>query len=79
MQLEASVCNWSHLANHPCGACTDPTPDLPLNVRYGSLADIRARLRHVRFTPDSGHSSVPVGCPKSAKSGHVTRLWMTEL
>ena len=23
-----------------------------------------ARSRHVRFTPDSGHSSVQVGCPK---------------
>jgi hypothetical protein len=28
------------------------------NVRYGSLADITVRSRHVRFTPDSGHSSV---------------------
>ena len=28
------------------------------NVRYGSLADIAARSRHVRFTPNSGHSSV---------------------
>jgi hypothetical protein len=36
------------------------------NVRLGSLADITARSRHVRFTPDSGHSSVQVGCPKSA-------------
>jgi hypothetical protein len=25
-------------------------------VRYGSLADIMARSRHVRFTPDTGHS-----------------------
>jgi hypothetical protein len=41
-----------------------------LNVRYGSLADIRARSCHVRFTPDSGHSSVQVGCPKSAINGH---------
>jgi hypothetical protein len=40
------------------------------NVCYGSLADITTRLRHVRFTPDSGHSSERVGCPKSAISGH---------
>ena len=40
------------------------------DVRFGSLADITARSRHVRFTPDSGHSSVQVGCPKSARSGH---------
>ena len=39
-------------------------------VRFGSLADITARSRHVRFTPESGHSSVQVGCPKSATSGH---------
>jgi hypothetical protein len=25
-------------------------------VCYGSLADIMARSRHVRFTPHSGHS-----------------------
>jgi hypothetical protein len=37
-----------------------------LNVCFGSLADIAARSRTVRFTPDSGHSSVEVGYPKSA-------------
>jgi hypothetical protein len=41
------------------------------HVRFGSLADITARSRHVRFTPDSGHSSVQVGCPKSANNGHL--------
>ena len=40
------------------------------NVRFGSLADITARSRHVRFTFDSGHSSVQVGCPLCAISGH---------
>ena len=38
------------------------------DVRFGSLADIIQRQRHVRFTPDSGHSSVPVGL-----SGHRSR------
>jgi hypothetical protein len=47
---------------------------LPLNVGFGSLADIIQRQRHVRFTPDSGHSSVPVGCPKSANNGHRSVL-----
>ena len=28
-----------------------------LNLRFGSLADIASRPRHVRFTPQSGHSS----------------------
>jgi hypothetical protein len=32
-------------------------PSLSENVRYGSLADILTSSRHVRFTPDSGHSS----------------------
>jgi hypothetical protein len=32
------------------------------------------RLRHVRFTPESGHSSERVGCPKSAISGHFSRV-----
>ena len=40
------------------------------NVRFGSLADILTSPRHVRFTPDSGHSSVLLECPLSAISGH---------
>jgi len=27
----------------------------PLNVRFGSKADIRRRLNDIRFTPKSGH------------------------
>jgi hypothetical protein len=42
-------------------------------VRFGSLADLRSRMRGVRFTPESGHSSERVGCPLSANSGHVRR------
>jgi hypothetical protein len=34
-------------------------PALLLNVRYGSLADITTRSRHVRFTPKSGHAASP--------------------
>jgi len=40
------------------------------DVRFGSLADIRADMRDVRFTPESGHSSERVGCPLSASSGY---------
>ena len=43
---------------------------LTTDVGYGSLADITAHSRHVRFTPDSGHSSVQVGCLLCATSGH---------
>jgi hypothetical protein len=32
-----------------------------------------ARSRHVCFTPHSGHSSLQVGCPKSAISRHSPR------
>ena len=39
-------------------------------VRFGSLADIVERPRHVCFTPNSGHSPVQVGSPKSANNGH---------
>ena len=28
-----------------------------VDVRFGSLADITTRPRHVRFTPESGHSA----------------------
>src|ERR1051325_5493232 len=40
------------------------------DVRFGSKADIEARLPDVRFTPESGHRSVRVACPLNAKSGH---------
>src|SRR5262245_6290790 len=39
------------------------------DVRYGSLADITVSSRHVRFSPNSGHSSVHVGCPKVPEAG----------
>src|SRR6478609_6142808 len=35
-----------------------------------TLADIMARARHVRFTPDSGHSADELACPFCAISGH---------
>jgi hypothetical protein len=38
------------------------------DVRFGSLADITARARHVRFTPDSGHSADELACPFCAIS-----------
>jgi hypothetical protein len=39
-------------------------------VRCGSKADILAVSRHVRFTPESGHSAARLGCPLCAKSRH---------
>jgi hypothetical protein len=40
------------------------------NVRFGSLGDMAARPRHVRFTPNSGHKSGHRFCPLSANSRH---------
>jgi len=42
------------------------------DVRFGSKADIGARLRHVRFTPESGHWGVRLVRMSSAisTSGH---------
>jgi hypothetical protein len=37
-----------------------------LNVRFGSKADISLCNRHVRFTPESGHSRLRLECPLSA-------------
>ena len=39
-------------------------------VRFGSLADILRRNRHVRFTPKSGHVQCNGPCPLCANSGH---------
>ena len=41
------------------------------NVRYGSLADIRARTRGVRFTPNSGRAVSPL---KESARGDGLRL-----
>jgi hypothetical protein len=46
---EGNRCRASDLSGNP-------------DVRFGSKTDIATRPRHVRFTPDSGHSSVQVGC-----------------
>jgi hypothetical protein len=40
------------------------------HVRFGSLAEIEARPRNVRFTPESGHWKSAARCPLCAKSGH---------
>jgi hypothetical protein len=42
----------------------------PADVRFGSLADIATRWRHVRFTPESGHVQCNSACLLWAKSGH---------
>ena len=44
---------------------------LAAHVRFGSKADIRARLSNVCFTPKSGHWNSVVACPLCAKSGHA--------
>ena len=49
------------------------------DVRIGSLADIASLPPHVRFTPESGHRWMRLGCPLCAN--HVTcyRKSMQEL
>ena len=44
-----------------------------LDFRDGSTSDISTALIHVRFTPESGHSSVQLACPLWANSGHSNR------
>jgi hypothetical protein len=46
----------------------------PADVRFGSLADIRAANGHVRFTPESGHVRCNYRCPLWANSGHSALL-----
>jgi hypothetical protein len=49
-----------HGAESQIGRSKRGTGEIPvrrqLHVRFGSLADISARNRDVRFTPESGHS-----------------------
>ncbi len=39
------------------------------DVHYVPKADIGARVKDVRFTPESGHTAGCTKCPLSAKSG----------
>jgi len=41
-----------------------------INVRFGSLADIVQRPRHVCFTPNSGRAASPLKSPLCATSAH---------
>jgi hypothetical protein len=43
---------------------------LPVDVRFGSLADILRCSSDVRFTPQSGHVQCNSVCPLCANSGH---------
>jgi hypothetical protein len=49
---------------------------MALDVRFESLADMLRRPRHVRFTPNSGHSPVALQClrqqPTSRRSHSIT-------
>src|SRR5262249_47213498 len=53
-----------------------PPPDLPLNVRFGSLADISQHIRDVRFTLKSGHPQRRHRCSLSATSGHSSSVFV---
>ena len=44
------------------------------HVRFGSKADLTARLRNVRFTPESRHRAEGSACPLSANSGHQDKI-----
>ena len=44
--------------------------EVPLNFCCGSKADVTLSNFDVRFTPKSGHSPTPSGCPLWANNGH---------
>jgi len=46
--------------------------DCPVDVRFGSKANICSALRDVRFTPKSGHVQCTRRCLLWANSGHAT-------
>ena len=59
------IIEWHHLRDR-------------LLVRFGSLADIAARPRHVRFTPDSGHSSAHVSMSAKCQKRTSSRISQAE-
>ena len=70
-QAEADVkrlCKKSKSGDQPAG--DSGNPNKILDVCFGSLADIRERIRDVRFAPESGHAQRQNRCLLCAKSGH---------
>jgi len=53
-----------------CFGDCEPTSVEDANVRYGSLADIKAWIRDVRFTPKSRLVHLRYRCPLSANIRH---------
>jgi len=64
--------NETHFERHngPRAALRDVEP---VYVRFGSGADIRRYLDHVRFTPESGQIADISRCPLCAKSRLMRR------
>src|SRR5262249_16974216 len=61
---------WRDDTTLPTAALRDFSP---LNVRFGSTADIASRLGSVRFTPESGQTAHISVCALCAKSGQMHR------
>jgi len=60
---------WAHGTQiYPQATISNRKPKAEVAVL--ALADIKDRLHHVCFAPESGHKSDITGCPLSAKSGH---------
>ena len=53
--------------------CSSLHPKGAAHVRFGSLADIEARPRDVRFTSKSGHTSASSRCPLCANNYRMHR------
>src|SRR4029453_18327592 len=65
------ACRQKQTFESVCGiSALPPKADIPLDVCFGPKADICIAKRHVRFTPESGHSVVFEECPLRANSGH---------
>src|SRR5262245_20424996 len=56
--------------SNPC-RCSEGPVWGPIDVRFGSYADICAAKTDVRFTPESGHVRCTRPCLLGARSGHT--------
>src|SRR5262249_971833 len=68
---KATPCGSEHSRSGRCNRARSrelPPADCQPDVRFGSKADISQRNRHVRFTPESGHSQCTSPCPAWAKA-----------
>src|SRR5258706_15995324 len=58
---------------HKAVRCAQPSKSVHCNVRFGSNSEVELADADFRFTPESRHPAVGLGCPFRATNGLMRR------